>query len=100
MDGDLAFIAAILYAFSYVPMFAAGETRSAPLKTFLFMVDFSVTIAAYVCLWYAMPTTWTSFFAVLGLFIAGTVAGKIHEHLGYDPYGLRAMIQESKAKRT
>ena len=84
------------YALTYVPMYFAGRSNNGGVKGSLFMLDFLLTAIAYVCLWYALPSTLTSLFACVTLAFAAYGGSLVMNAYGYDPYGFYARRKAGK----
>jgi hypothetical protein len=76
-----------LYLASCIPMVLAGHIRDVGIKVTLLVVDFFLTVAAYVFLWYSMPSTFYSLLAIGGMMLMGYCVGELRKAHDYHPYG-------------
>jgi len=77
---------ALLYAASCVPMWVAGRSEDLRLTASMYTSDMALSIASYIYLWYAFPSTQLSLFVLVAFIAASSTLGVALRARGYDPY--------------
>jgi len=78
--------AILIYSASFLPMIQARRTSDTTERIYLFLFDFFLTIVAYVYLWNAFSSTYTSLAVVLIVMATQGFISAVFRNRGYDPY--------------